>query len=91
MADIFYDVLACGDRFGLECATNEAAEKWADEWWAEQCREENLRNGQVRTETAFIIKYQMTDDGKEDLCRERYMMEYEHYHGDFAEHNTVGR
>lgn len=91
MADIFYTFEHDGERHDLECTTQKAVEEWADEWFSERCHEGDraLRNGESFSDEGFIIKYQVDDDGVvTDLERTKYALEYEYYHGDYAEHNT---
>lgn len=60
----------------------------ADEQWAESVQEYNTpRNGEVWEDTATL--YAMDEDG-EVISKEDYEVEYEHYHGDYAEHFHQG-
>lgn len=92
MADeIFYTCEVDGERQDLECKTANEVREWADNWFAEKCQESDypLRNGQTFSDEAVLIKYSVNDDGEEtELEREKMVLEYEHYHGDYAEHNT---
>jgi len=81
-----------GKRFDLECVSKKDLEEWVDNWWAEQCQHESLRNGETRNDECEIITFRFNEDGEAiDHKREKYALSYEHYHGDFAEHNTYGR
>jgi len=60
-----------------------------DEDFAERFEGEGLKNGDVRTCDAEIIRFQYNGDGeREILHREFVEARYEHYHGDLAEHGT---
>ena len=78
-----------GKRFDLECVSSKDLEAWVDNWWAEHCQEEACRNGEIIKSEGEIITFRFSDDGETiDHKREKYPLEYEHYHGDYAEHNT---
>ena len=90
--DIFYTFEFDGERHDLECATKKEAEAWADEWVSNRWDDEPMRNGETREDEGFIIKFTHDDDGEfKELEREKYSLYYEYYHGDFKEHNTLGR
>lgn len=60
----------------------------ADEKWVTSVSENNsLRNGETWEDTAAL--YAMNKDGVA-LFTEDYEVEYEHYHGDHAEHFHQG-
>lgn len=87
---IFYTFEHGGERLGLEFGSKKLLIEWADQWWADRCQdEEGLRNGEVRDDEGFVITYSVDEDGEvKDLLRERYVLSYEHYHGDYKEHCT---
>lgn len=90
MDNILFDFECDGERHDLECATKEAAAEWADNWFAEKWADEGLRNGETREDEGEIIGYRYDDETGEkvEVSREKYALEYEAYHGDYAEHNT---
>lgn len=91
MTDTFFTFEYDGERFDLECKTEDAAKNYADTWFAERSADLCLKNGQSVEDTGFIIEYRVTEDGDmQDISRQEYKLIYEEYHGDFKEHNTYG-
>lgn len=69
--------------------TSAAAQEAADEWWSDYITEmhDGLRNGDVIDGEIILVRFHLDDDG-EQVIDERVpaVVEYEHYHGDRAEH-----
>lgn len=72
-----------------EFSTRGAAEEFADNEFAEQCQEDSPRNGETFSGELTLIRYHR-DEEDEMVIDERIesALEYEHYHGDLAEHGT---
>lgn len=73
----------------LDCPSSILAQSLADMWWEQHVIDmhDDLRNGDVIDEEIFLIKFYYDDNG-ERVIEERNpsTVEYEHYHGDHAEH-----
>lgn len=74
------------DIHGYEFDTAEAAEMYLNEQYAEHCQSECPRNGEVFCDTMILVRYDFETD--EILEEKEIVLEYEHYHGDRAEHET---
>lgn len=76
-----------GEIYDADFETRDAAQADADETFAEQCCEDSPRNGETFEEDITLIRFKYDDDG-ERVILERIdtTVEYEHYHGDYAEH-----
>ena len=90
MTEYFYSIIYDGDDFGHEHGTIEAAQAWADDWWAERCEEEGGRNGEVVADEVEIVRCHYTYDDLVEDERIPYRVEHEFYHGDRKEHGTRG-
>lgn len=90
MTQVFYTFEHDGKRMDLEFTDKQKLIEWLDEWFAEKWADEGLRNGETREDEGEIIAYTVDDETGEpvDISREKHALAYEHYHGDFAEHNT---
>lgn len=62
----------------------------AEEWLAEKCMDMDppMRNGDVFEDIAWAISY---DNNGKATGAHKVTLSYGHYHGDFAEHNTMHR
>lgn len=78
-----------GELQDLECETQAAAQNAADEWFADYVNDthDDLRNGDTLDDEIELVRFHYDDDG-EQVIDERIpgTVEYEHYHGDYAEH-----
>ena len=80
-----------GEEHDIECATAEKAEEWAQDWWAGRAWEDGCnRNGETAEAEGELVQYQQDDGDPEEISRQKIALFYEHYHGDYAEHNTMG-
>lgn len=84
---VFYTVIdPWGETLDLQCDTAEEAYNWFDNDWAERCADNGDKRSCVDIE---VVGYIHDDEGEMViLSREWREVEYEYYHGDFAEHNT---
>lgn len=86
------DILYMVDYHGKEVAEGPdraKVVKSANEWFAEQSEDVPMRSGDTREAECEIIKFRYDDDGEMVvLSREPHTLNYEYYHGDYAEHNT---
>lgn len=87
--EIFWTYIVDGEVYDVDFNTQAEAQASADEGFAEQCQEDSPRNGESFSEEIELIRYSYDDDG-ERVIHERIdgSVDYEHYHGDYAEHNT---
>ncbi len=79
-----------GQKFDCEFESLEKCTSFMEEEFAQNVFEtESLANGETRSADAEIIQFKYGEDGeKETVCIEKFSLEYEHYHGDLAEHGT---
>lgn len=90
----FWNVEKDGSECGYQADTLEQAQELADSAFADQCCEETTpRNGEEFEEDVVFIKYEYDADlaDYKETERKEGRVFYEHYHGDYAEHNTYGR
>ena len=88
MIDYYWTYERDGDLKDYERATQQEAQAAADEDFDEECSErEGLRNGDMFDDAIELVRFHYDDDG-EQIIDERIpsTVEYEHYHGDYAEH-----
>ena len=87
MIDYYWTFERDGEIYDAEWETQELAQNSADEAFAEQCQEESPSNGEEFSEEITLIRFHYDDDG-ERVIDERIpgSVDYEHYHGDRAEH-----
>jgi len=76
-----------GERSDGEYDTREEAENAANEKWHESAGANATENGQVWEDTAIVYGL---DENKEVVEKHDFEVEYEHYHGDHAEHFHQG-
>ena len=85
---IYYNFEYDGDIKELQADSPEAAEKWANEWFAERCEQCGERKAK---DEGYIVEVSLdNNDEPWERGRDKIALEYEYYHGDFAEHNTWG-
>ena len=85
-----------GEIFDLEMESEAALFEYIDNWWAEKHSDEEMKNGETREDTGFVVQFTRPETPEEielhgdmiELSRAEYPLSYEYYHGDFAEHNT---
>ena len=73
----------------LDLDTREAAQAKADDWFAQYCQDthDDLRNGDELDAEIVLVKFHYDDQGGQIIDEEHEStVEYEHYHGDYAEH-----
>lgn len=63
---------------------------WLENWWADKVDQDHddLRNGEVYQDECKLIKFHYDENG--EMVQDEtidYVLSYEHYHGDFEEHN----
>jgi len=74
--------------FDGEFKTKEEAVQYADEMFAEKCQEDSPRNGETFEEEITYVRFYYDDDNERQIVeRDKTWLEYEHYHGDYAEHH----
>lgn len=78
-----YSIYHDGKELVAEAKSKDDAIQRANNWYAEQ--DDDLRNGETKTLDVDLVAY---DDEGNEVSREQVMLEYEHYHGDLAEHGT---
>lgn len=89
MTQIFWEYEYDGELSDGEYGSQKAAQAAADEWWAERCQDnEGMRNGETFEDDIELVAFKHTDDDPVEIARTKSSVEYEHYHGDYAEHNT---
>jgi len=83
-----YDGEICDDDYSCK----NAAQKAADDHHQEHIQDiEDMRNGEVFSDDIELIAYTYDDDGERNIFTTvKSTVEYEHYHGDLAEHGTAG-
>lgn len=70
-----------------EFDTQEEAQYWADEAFAEQCQEESPANNEEFSEEITLVEFSFDDNGERVTHQEiESCVEYVHYHGDRKEH-----
>jgi len=79
-----------GEWFDGDWQTKEAAKQYANDRFAEEFDDEPASNGSVEEEEAFLISFTYDNEIGERIekTREKITLSFEHYHGDYAEHNT---
>ena len=80
-----------GEVFDAEFDTQAGAQKWADEGFADECADEGgWRNGETTSADIELLEFDWNEEtGERDIKqRVKGTVEYEHYHGDMAEHGT---
>lgn len=89
MSEYFWTFERDGEIYDAEYETQELAQADADEAFAEECQEDSPRNGETFSDEITLIRFHYDDDG-EQVIDERIpgSVDYEHYHGDLAEHGT---
>ena len=75
-----------GDEIEFEAPTKEKLIEDAQEWWATRWQDHRMANGEVRQDDAWAVA--LTEDGTK-LQAHKFLLHYEHYHGDWKEHNTM--
>ena len=92
MTNIFWAFEFEDKPYDIECESKEAARQAADDWWHERCENEGFKNGDVCEDFCLIKSFQYNDDAEKlQLSSTKYRLYYQCYHGDFTEHNTLGR
>ncbi len=86
MTDMYYKYELCGFYSDPYSSLEEAQEAAEVEWESVVLSEGNPRDGEVFEDTAIMYT---GVDGAEDILEE-YVVTYEHYHGDRAEHFNQG-
>lgn len=76
-----------GEIFDAEFETQEKAQQYADDIFGEQCDDDGERGS--CSEDITLIEFDYDDDGERvEKQRIPSAVEYEYYHGDFAEHSV---
>lgn len=77
-----------GEIYDAEFTSKEAALESAEEGFAQQCEDEGgWRNGDTQEAEIELIQFHYDDDGERIIDhREEAVLEWEFYHGDYAEH-----
>ena len=78
-----------GELQDHECATQADAQAKADAWFDDYVADthEGLRNGDVVDDEITLVRFHYDDEGEQVIDEELPgTVEYEHYHGDHAEH-----
>lgn len=89
----YWNVEKDGTEYDYEAESLEAVQEFADRDFAEQILDDTApRNGAEFEEDVVFIKYEINRESGEYEVKERVpgKVFYEHYHGDYAEHNTMG-
>lgn len=80
-----------GKIFDAEFDTQAEAQQWADEGFADECADEGgFRNGDTAEADIELLEFEWDEETGERKILQRInsTVEYEHYHGDFAEHSV---
>lgn len=79
-----------GELSDSEFYNSEDCLKALDDHFAEKIQQdENLKDGDTRICAAEIIRFRYDDNEERDVIYSKeVLVEYEHYHGDIAEHGT---
>lgn len=87
MSEQYWTFERDGEIYDAEWETQALAQAEADEAFSEQCQEESPRNGETFSEEIFLLQFHYEDDGERVIDqRIKGSVDYEHYHGDRAEH-----
>lgn len=89
----FWNIEKDGSEFSCQADTLEQAWEIAQNSFEEQVQEEDApANGQTFEADVVFIRYQYdaSIDDYKIVERIEDRLIYEHYHGDYAEHNTMG-
>jgi hypothetical protein len=88
---LYYTFERDGEIFDAEFNTSKEAQAWADDAFEQQCCDEgDFRNGDTASEEIEIIQFYYDDEGERIIThREESTVDFECYHGDFEEHNTL--
>jgi hypothetical protein len=90
MSDVYYtfEHHAFPEQSAFESI--EKLQDCVDSWFAVRCLDDCVpKNGQLFEDEGYILTWHM--DVEEPILRTLYTLHYEHYHGDYEEHNTIGR
>ncbi len=83
-----YDIDGWGMSEGYY-SSQDAAYDAAYTEWTEGLQDEFMRNGDTTNITITLYKILLDSDGNTTVLTEvTETLEYEHYHGDYEEHNT---
>jgi len=82
---ITYDFEYDGELLGFECETKEAAANAANEWWANRCLDDGMRDNETRDDAGFVVTL---DENNEEIAREKSPLEYTCEPSDYDEHRT---
>lgn len=87
----FWTYIDDGAWKDCEFESRDEAINEATEWLVHE--NDGLKNGQIVRKEIKIIRYRYDDETFEPIVvsEEDFEIEYEHYHGDFAEHCSWGR
>lgn len=91
MTDKYWTFERDGEIFDAQFSTQEEAQQWADEGFADECADEGgWRNGETTEADIDLLECEDDEDTGERKILQRIpsTVEYEHYHGDMAEHGT---
>ena len=79
-----------GEYYDADFKTSEECIRAMDEHFAMQFEGDDLKNGQTMSCSAEIIRFKYDNETGERiiLYTQEVTAEYEHYHGDLAEHGT---
>lgn len=91
MINFYWEYEYDGELSDGEYGSKNAAQAAADEWWAEQQADnEGMRNGDTFEADIELVGFKVGDSDPIEVARMKSTVEYEHYHGDLAEHGTWG-
>lgn len=75
----------------VECPTAKDCYNYATQWLADQCEDAGLRNYESVSRDVTMIAFTYDDELNQVILQEMPLhLVYEEYHGDYAEHNTMG-
>jgi len=89
---IFWTYERDGEIFDCEFDSQSEAQAFAENIFIEECEDEGgWSNGSGSEDDIVLIEFTYTDDGdRAEIQRIESTVEFEYYHGDFAEHGTWG-
>jgi translation initiation factor 2 beta subunit (eIF-2beta)/eIF-5 len=91
--ETYFDFIHDSERYDLEFDTKQEVKTWADEWWMERCINDDCPrdNGEVIEDIGYIVEFYFNEIGERvDIDSEEFILSYEFYRGDYAEHFYQG-
>jgi len=85
----YWNAVYCTESLDLECDKKSHVKNIVDAMWSHDWDNGDLKTGDIFTDECELVQFYYNYAGvKIEVRREIYHLEYEHYHGDIAEHGT---